>query len=187
MPTQTESSFQNSFPQLEAAGDLSGVTSHADLPLHDPALPRPHIVADHGLAIHTAHDKLCPADIGKRLVYLAPTMRLLAGNRIMLMADIAVPNAMVRMAKADFDAAILALVTDAVTAGATNISVRNRMAGTRAWILVSDDGRTGMRIGGLSCASHFARTAHGHMRVRRGAAGSSVGLILPTVLSILPR
>lgn len=142
------------------------------------------------------------ADIGARLTDLVPLLHVLAGPRIALDAAIALPNALVRIAREEFDAAILALVASAVSANARNILVRNRMAGAHAWVMVSDDGRglapsdlartrngldiDGARGGGLVHARHFTHMAHGRLLVRSGErkSGMAVALVLPTVLSV---
>lgn len=141
------------------------------------------------------------ADIGSRLADLVPLLHVLAGPRIALDAAIAMPNALVRIAREEFDAAILALVASAVAADARNIVVRNRMVGAHAWVLASDDGRgigpsdlahardglniDGARGGGLFHAHHFARMAHGRLLIRNGhGSGMAIAIVLPAVLSV---
>lgn len=185
MQTRTGSTHRSSpaaIPRHEAAH-----TRHALLRAVPPAAitPAPHL-----------------ADIGARLADLLPLLHVLAGPRIALDAMIALPNALVRMAREEFDAAILALVASAVAADARNIVVRNRMVGAHAWVLASDDGRgigrsdlvrardgldiEGARGSGLFHAHHFTRMAHGRLLVRCGRhdGGMAIALILPAVLSV---
>jgi len=149
----------------------------------------------------TAAPALHLADIGARLADLSPLMHVLAGPRIALDAVIALPNALVRIAREEFDAAILALVASAVAADARNIVVRNRLVGAHAWVLAEDDGlgiapsdlaraRNGLDIdgargSGLFHVHHFARMAHGRLLIRSGREGGmAIALVMPAVLSV---
>jgi signal transduction histidine kinase len=140
-------------------------------------------------------------DIGARLADLAPLAGALAGKRLGLDLQIGYPNAHARIDPDGFEAAILELVANATAADARTILIRSRKIGSSVWILISDDGhgmspdtlaraRMGLDAGtshgsGLSRAHRFARNAHGHLLIRsRPLAGTSIALILPTVLSI---
>lgn len=140
-------------------------------------------------------------DVGSRLADLAPMIGAIAGTRLELDFQVFCPNAQARIDAEGFDAAILELVANAKAAGASRIILRSHKVGARLWILVSDNGKgmsaqclAGARQGGNSghargnglCRIHrLAREAHGHLLIRsRPLAGTSIALILPTVLSI---
>jgi len=203
--------------QREAVHDLRnlfGIVASAKWLLErDPVRPQRQAILDaladaarrgdrlttHLLAPGTAVPRL--TDLGARLADLVPMMQALAGARITLDVDLALPRAHVRMAGDQFDAAIMELVANAVAAGARTIAVRNRLVGSRIWVLVSDDGpgmsastlvwaRSGTDAGkahggGFARVHRFARMTHGHVRLRsRRGAGTSIALVLPVVLSI---
>lgn len=140
-------------------------------------------------------------DPGARLNSLCPMMRALAGPLIHFDLKVASRPSLARIDGPEFDAALLELVANARAAGSHTIVVRARTIGSRLWFLVADDGR-GMgkstldqaRHGidaraahgaGLSRVHNFVRASHGSMRIRsRPSRGTSVAIILPTILSI---
>jgi len=144
----------------------------------------------------TAHATAC--DIGERLVRLEPMARALTGLRATLDVAISDAHAVVRLVPADFDAAILELIANATTAGASRIVLRCRRVGRRLWVTVADNGPgmpvcgaarhdrgDGARGRGLARVRHFATAAHGQFLLRsRPAAGTTITMILPTVLKL---
>lgn len=140
-------------------------------------------------------------DVGARLADLAPMIGALAGPRLDLDLQLAWPDAQARVDADGFDAAVLELVANAAATDARTIRVRSRRVGSRLWVVVADDGRGmsrallararqgrdggGGRGTGLSRVHRFVRDAHGHLLIRsRPLAGTSIALVLPTLLSI---
>ena len=151
------------------------------------------------LAETAAPQASSPTDVGARLADLAPMMNALAGSKLELDLQLGGPQAFVD--PVEFDSAILELIANARKAEAHTIVVRSRIVGSRLWILVCDDGRGMMattlaraRLGrdagaahgaGLAGVHRFARASFGKLRIRSHPfAGTSVALILPTVLSL---
>ncbi|MBV1691928.1 ATP-binding protein [Novosphingobium sp. G106] len=94
-------------------------------------------------------------DLIDRLARLAPMLRVLADTEINLARACRSAQLFIRAVPADFDAALLELVSNAAAAGASSVTVRTRLCGSDVWLLVSDNGA------GMS-ASTLQRARRGH-------------------------
>ena len=134
-------------------------------------------------------------DVSERLAKLAPMVHVLTEAHVDLAHSNSLP-ALVRMVPTDFDAVVLEMISNAVAAGASSVTIRAHRCGGRVWILVCDDGcgmspatrarayrgtDLGMAHGmGLSRIGQFMDRSGGHLRIRsRSGGGTQIALIFP--------
>lgn len=142
-------------------------------------------------------------DIMERLTKLAPMLRVRTDTEINFARACRSSRLLVCLVPADFDAAILELVSNAAAAGANAVTIRLRLCGNRVWLLVSDNGcgmsaatlqraRRGHDLGlahgtGLSRVRQFMTANGGDVRVRsRPGGGTTFALIFPASSSGQP-
>lgn len=138
--------------------------------------------------------------VGARLEALSSMMRTLAMGRSFELKT-GMPDGRSRLNASAFDACLLELVANAVTAQARTISVRSGKIGSRVWIFVCDDGcgmnaatlhaaRSGLDAGkthggGLAHVHDFVRSSHGHIHIDSDLGrGTVIAIDLPAVLSV---
>jgi signal transduction histidine kinase len=142
-------------------------------------------------------------DVMERLKQLAPMLRVLSRTEINLAHSCQTSRLRVRADLADFDAAIVELVANAVAAGANAVTIRSRLCGSRVWLLVSDNGcgmsattlcrvRRGYDLGlahgtGLARIRQFITQNGGDVLIRsRPGGGTSFALIFPAFVGDQP-
>jgi len=140
-------------------------------------------------------------DVLDRLARLAPMFRVLADTEINLAQACRSAQLFIRAVPADFDAALLELVSNAAAAGASSVTVRSRLCGGEVWLLVSDNGsgmsastlqraRRGHDLGlahgsGLARVRQFMTANGGRMLIRSSrGAGTCFALIFPVAGSV---
>lgn len=151
------------------------------------------------LANCASHSRAASVNIGECLTKLAPMIRVLTTANVSV-EPASGHSAFVHMAPADFDGVIVEMVSNAVAAGATTVTIRVRACGDQVWVLVSDNGcgmspttrarayrgsDLGMAHGtGLSRIRQFMDLSGGDLRIRsRPGGGTQIGLIFPTSVS----
>jgi signal transduction histidine kinase len=136
-------------------------------------------------------------DIHERLAKLAPMLRVLT-NADLDLAHASGQPGFVRLVPEDFDAVVLEIVSNAVAAGASAVTIRAHTCGEGIWVLVSDNGcgmssltrarayhgtDLGLAHGtGLSRIRQFMDRSGGDLRIRsRPGGGTQIGLIFPSL------
>lgn len=136
-------------------------------------------------------------DVRERLTRLAPMLRVLADIEINLAPTCKTQRLPLRLVAADFDAAVLELVSNAAAAGASTVTIRARRSGHKIWLLISDNGcgmseatlqraRRGRDLGlahgtGLSRVQQFVVANGGDVLIKsRQSVGTTFALIFET-------
>ena len=139
-------------------------------------------------------------DLSNRLLLMVPMIRAMAGHAAEVRFDLAKAGALVKLAPALFEAAILELVTNASAAFHLpgHILIRVRVRGKSVRVTIADDGigmtpakakralaehaHAAVKGSGLGRVRHFVRSSHGSMGLRsRLGRGTVVTLTLPMV------
>lgn len=143
-------------------------------------------------------------DLNEHLVTIRPMLAVLAPAPSRLILDLLPAPLPVRLDPADFEAAVVELVTNSRAAhdGPGQILIRVRARNGKVWLTVADDGR-GFRAGarirgarpvgpvglargvGLGRVRRFASSAGGAFHLRQGRRGGTAAtLILPIATAV---
>ena len=118
-----------------------------------------------------------------------PLLFLALGPRIAIQTDLRAPGVATAFDEEEIEIVLLELATNVRrhATGATQMSIRSRVAGDRLWLVVANDGppaRTLCRVGGRGLARirRMLRAIDAHLYLRRSPSGGLVvGVTVPVV------